>query len=200
MSRIYVDRIYRIYVLHYVIYVIYGGIYDNLYFTKNIYVHIYVYIYGTCMTYIDIHVPNMSLICVIYVCSVWEVWFGAWSHIRRKRLNNTTFSIKIIQQNCFCNAVSVNRESVKLHSCDAESFGDQRKQSASYWKLTKRNSAKLALAKRPSVKLHSVKRYFSENVAVSAKWHSTGQRRCICAYAWTSIIWCIMLRTSFWES
>ena len=72
MSRIYVDRIYRIYVLHYVIYVIYGGIYDNLYFTKNIYVHIYVYIYGTCMTYIDIHVPNMSLICIIYVCSVWE--------------------------------------------------------------------------------------------------------------------------------
>ena len=71
MSRIYVDRIYRIYVLHDVIYVIYGGIYDNLYFTKNIYVHIYVYIYGTCMTYIDIHVPNMSLICVIYVCSVW---------------------------------------------------------------------------------------------------------------------------------
>ena len=64
MSRIYVDRIYRIYVLHDVIYVIYGGIYDNLYFTKNIYVHIYVYIYGTCMTYIDIHVPNMSLIWI----------------------------------------------------------------------------------------------------------------------------------------
>ena len=121
----------------------------------------------------------MSLMCVIYVCSVWEVWFGAWSHIRRKRLNNTTFSIKIIQQNCFCNAVSVNREPVKLHLCVAESFGDQRKQSASYWKLTKRNSAKLALAKRPSVKLHSVKRYFSENVAVSVKWHSTGQRRCM---------------------
>ena len=71
MSRIYVDRIYRIYVLHDVIYVIYEGIYDNLYFIRNIYVHIYVYIYGTCMTYIDIHVPNMSLICIIYVCSVW---------------------------------------------------------------------------------------------------------------------------------